>query len=235
MKEHPILFSGAMVRAILEGRKTQTRRVMKDQPPQGSILCYDVLDAYQGKGYFFQRAVKIGADLFHQKRTLLPNKGKPRYKAGDRLWVREIWGVGTRPDPAEGWRDGIEYKADELYLEEHDDLNLYEVTPPDGADLCDYWSGWHPSIHMPRLFSRITLEVTAVRVERVRDISEEDAQAEGCENNVRLIYGNEARPIDYEGLYAVERFENLWDSINAKRGYSWESNPWVWVIEFERE
>ena len=93
---------------------------------------------------------------------------------------------------------------------------------------------WRPSIHMPRWASRITLEVLSVRVERVQDISEEEAKAEGCVNDVKLLYGQMAGPIDYIGLYATERFETLWDSINAKRGYSWDLNPWVWCVDFKR-
>jgi hypothetical protein len=87
---------------------------------------------------------------------------------------------------------------------------------------------------MPKWAARLWLEITGVRVERLQEISEEDAQAEGCLNDVVFEYGYMTGPIDYRGLYAVERFEDLWNSINGKK-HPWESNPWVWVIEFKRK
>lgn len=89
---------------------------------------------------------------------------------------------------------------------------------------------WKPSIHMARWASRITLEITGVRVERLQEISDDDALAEGC---VSTAVVNETKD-DYTGEYANEQYARLWDSLNSKRGYSWESNPWVWVIEFKR-
>ncbi len=189
MKERPILFSGDMVRAILDGRKTQTRRTVNPSW-RGAIV----------KSYCCPYGVP-----------------------GDRLWVQEDWGVGCRPCPINGWVDGIEYRADEAYcIDEHDDLPLNPVKTPDGVDLEDFNSdGWSDAKTMPRWASRITLEITGVRVERVQDISEEDASTEGVEWKNMCDWPHS------------KAFKTLWDSI-AKPGVKWEDNPWVWVIEFRR-
>ena len=103
----------------------------------------------------------------------------------------------------------------------------YDATPE--GDF--FWGKLRPSIHMPRSFSRILVEITSIKVERLQEISEEDAQAEGCVNNVRLA----ANSLDYTGHYARDRFITLWDSINGKNeAHSWQANPWVWVVEFKR-
>jgi len=166
-REHPILFSAAMIRAILAGTKTQTRRVIKPQPSG--------MDDHR-------RYLSVLSDVYQKY-------GRP----GDLLWVRETWG------PCEG---GFCYRADES----------------DGAKPDD--GRWHSARFMPRFASRITLETTDVRVERVRDISEGDAMCEGAEAGLDVT--------------ATDRFARLWDLINAKRGYGWDANPWVWVISFKR-
>jgi hypothetical protein len=177
MKEKPILFSGEMVRAILEGRKSQTRRVVKVR---------GVSDDVAGWLHYMARAVDMECPY-----------GKP----GDRLWVRETW-----------LRDGdvTIYKAD-----------LAKV-------LADSWNGhWRPSIYMPRAASRIALEVIKVRVERVQDISHNDACIEGAPSEPELNdYGT--------GSIYIDWYANLWDKLNAKRGYGWKVNPWVWVVEFKQ-
>lgn len=180
MKEHPILFSSPMVLAIMGGKKTQTRRVMKPQPQDMDE--WSGLNEYTDGRYGFQTAT--GIDYFC-------TYGRP----GDRLWVRETYNGNKEV--------GLAYRA----------------TNPE-LNGCP----WRPSIFMPRWASRITLEIVSVRVERLNDISEEDAMAEGV-----------TRPPYYSAAphYQIW-FRNLWDSINAKRGYSWDSNPWVWVIEFKR-
>lgn len=201
MKERPILFSGEMVKAILDGRKTQTRRVMKPQPIIGEGG--SMVDL--GNGWAVLDGIMAG------------EWNCPYGKPGDRLWVRETWRAGgiyadimkiADLNPAAD--EHIHYRADEQ---------------DSGVDV------WRPSIHMPRWASRITLEVTDIRVERVQDISETDVGAEGIESTLT----------DPNTGNVVERcpgdrwaFAGLWDSINAKRGYSWESNPWVWVVEFKR-
>jgi len=179
MTERPILFNGEMVRSILDGSKTQTRRVMKPQASTfapSPIRCHELDEG----GYGF----------FDEERDYKSPYGKP----GDRLWVRETHYVFSA-----GYKDG------------RDRHIVYRATEPDAP------CGWTPSIHMPRWASRITLEVVSVRVERVQDISEADAASEGT-------------PI-LQGGNRTE-FRMLWDSINAKRGYGWDANPWVWVIEF---
>ena len=177
MSEKPILFSTPMVQAILAGRKTQTRRIVK-----GTALLW------------------LQPEMFSSAFVAMPeNKLSPYGYAGDLLWVRETF----CPD----WADGkVIYKADGGSAKEAG----YKSEPR-----------WRPSIHMPRSASRITLKVVNVRVERVQEISHHDVLAEGG-------------PFGNSGSSDVD-FAVLWNSINAKRGYSWGSNPWVWVVEFEKE
>lgn len=165
MKMRPILFSGEMVRAILEGRKTQTRRVVKPQPAY-------VIDSVWVCPY-----------------------GRP----GDGLWVRETWAPNSQAGVfsyAADWAAGVKHV-----------------------------SRWRPSIHMPRAASRISLEVVGVRVERLREISEADALAEGCADS---------EMVDGVPMWcsAVEKYMDLWEKINGEG--SWAVNPWVWVVEFRR-
>lgn len=218
IKERPILFNAEMVRAILEGRKTQTRRVIEIPKPYqprdrgNGVELGKITSTHPKKG-------KYGLFVSHQHITgesvdLIPCKyGEP----GDCLWVREsiqqvIGGVNAF------------YKADGAIV------NL------------DTWC-WErstlPSIHLPRGLSRITLKIVSVRVERLQDISEEDAKADGTENWSHEAWGDVVGQCDdpyraacYQGHR--KHFQHLWNSINAKRGYSWESNPWVWVIEFKK-
>jgi hypothetical protein len=185
MKEPPILFSAPMVRAILDGRKTQTRRVVKPQPV--NVLFH--------KGQW----IEAPCDLVENETVLHCPYGQP----GDRLWVRETWAHETDFGTFTG---GFVYRAD-------GDKRERECGPTDR---------WRPSIHMPRLVSRITLEITDVRVERIKDISGIDAIAEGIQAVSK--YGSEAD---------VSDFAELWDKINGKK-YPWESNPFVWRIEFKR-
>ena len=205
MKAKPILFSGEMVRAILEGRKTQTRRVVKPQPDSRHCRI-DFED-----GLLKESSLVAGCwDVW--KKTKCPF-GKP----GDLLYVRETW---SYPVPGCEPQRGVSYKAD-------------HVTGNDGPTKIT----WKPSIHMPRSFSRLTLKVTSIRVERLQDITEEDAVTEGCKNDVVLQYDENDKAIDYLGLYARERFDDLWDSSYGKprkdgNDISWSANPWVWVISF---
>lgn len=185
MKERPILFSGEMVRAILDGRKTQTRRVVKPQP---NLLRWCPIQSGRYDGW----------DDEHGNPYPCPY-GVP----GDQLWVRETCLIHCKPRRLEP-KGEVVYKADF----------------PDEATA---EPGWNPSIFMPRWASRIQLEITNIRVERVQNISIPDAVAEG----IRVITDPECPEPD-------ERYRVLWDTINAKRGYSWETNPWVWVIEFKR-
>jgi len=193
MKERPILFSGEMVRALLDGRKTQTRRVIKPQPRD------------------------VHAELArHAKPKEL---GCPHGQPGDLLWVRETW----KPLHSE---NDILYRASHGEITRHlDQDKWFEIDWRKRKD------GWRPSIHMPRWASRITLRVKDVRVERVQEISPEDAMAEGIRHIAR--WGPRGELIQAM-LDAPETFASLWNSINAKRGFGWDANPWVWVVEFEK-
>ncbi len=182
-KERPILFSAPMVRAILEGQKTVTRRVIKTQPGKVSAA---------GLPKFFEHG--------DTGRRIIPKC--PYGKPGDRLWVRETWGY---------WDDGCgtaEESTSVIYKADH------ERPEP---------KRWRPSIHMFRADSRIDLEITAVRAERLQDITQEHAEAELGGFNP---YGRG------QGVPACQRFARLWMDINGAS--SWEENPWVWVVEFKR-
>lgn len=207
MKERPILFSGAMVRALLAGTKTQTRRVVKPQFAADAIPAE--MGATNERGH--QIAGHSGmwwcdAEGNHEKAIRCPY-GQP----GDRLWVRE-----TFSDDWCEYGHPVQYRADgEL-----------------DSDMFDAGVKWRPSIHMPRWASRITLEVTGVRVERLQDISEADARAEGaleCDpvsGREVLLAGASQR-----GSFVLH-YRDIWESINGAG--SWATNPWVWVIEFRR-
>lgn len=209
MKERPILFSGAMVRAILEKRKTQTRRICKIAYHAGEWAA-EALPAADGMPVFWWNGWSGKAISGRAELTLkVYDTGSecPWGKVGDRLWVRETWRE-TEHD--------IEYRAD-----------TRNDGPADGS--ADQESKhWRPSIHMPRTHSRITLEIVSVRVERVQDISEEDVRAEGVEG---LLL--QTRP-DGHYEHVPYTFQHLWNSINTKPEYTWESNPFVWAITFKR-
>ena len=206
VRERPILFSGEMVRAILDGRKTQTRRVVTGR----------VALEWLAPGMFIPEYV-----------ALRENGLSPYGYAGDRLWVRETWTVndyGYSMPPAL-YNATVAYRADGTEIS-------YECP----QDFCDAESErdaaganpdrWRPSIHMPRWASRITLELTDVRVQRVQDITGEDVEAEGVEFPEAEDYTRVAERWD--------PFIALWDSINAKRGYGWDANPWVWALSFQK-
>lgn len=204
MRERPILFSAPMVRAILEGRKTQTRRVVKPQPDW----------VLNGSPYRFN-AKESRRNQDRQYDEILDPYG---YR-GDRLWVRETW---CEESAATGCPDdgGTLYRATDTGWDE------------EGTGL-----RWRPSIFMPRSRSRITLEVMAVRVERLCEISAGDAAAEGVEGNDKYWPVCKPQWLDYltnEYSHSLPRssFRSLWESINGAE--SWEANPWVWVVEFRR-
>jgi hypothetical protein len=150
---------------------------------------------------------------------------------GDRLWVRETWGIGTRPCPARGWVDGVEYRADSIdAVDPEEEIPLHVLDPmPDDAEK---WRGkWRPSIHMPRWASRLTLEVTDVRVQRVQDITKEDAIAEGFEP--APVHGKWAGARDDGGHWSARKpFADAWASIYGAE--SWERGDWCWAVTFKR-
>jgi len=210
-KERPILFSGEMVRAILEGRKTQTRRVIKPQPH--AIIKdwpyvddpHEVVDEQKG------RIKKVFSDD-NMNRFVRPLKC-PYGQPGDRLWVRETFMV----------KDGKSGKPC-LFYKANGPADFYP------GELAYFAATWQPSIHMPRGYSRINLKITGVRVERVQGISYADALAEGVWRP-----GPDADPDQVDREYdAIDQYIRVWNEINTKRGYGWESNPYVWVIELKR-
>jgi hypothetical protein len=241
-KERPILFSGEMVKAILEGRKTQTRRVIKPQP--GDKPSWAAYGPYSGPGgwhWIGENDSGQFADSWPQSPIACP------YSIGDRLWVKETW----RPILSGIKQGGFDYKADD----------------PSASGIG--FIPWKSGRFMPRWASRITLEITAVRPERLQAISEEDAAAEGFEffvgpkESVGCFWNG---PGYWDGFsrhslhggktyHAASRndarcgcnvgqaenltparcaFRHLWDHLNAKRGYLFQANPWVWVISFRK-
>jgi hypothetical protein len=184
VKERPILFSGPMVRAILDGRKTQTRRIVKGSGIW-SVCGEDLGFPWPGQ-----------EDESGEWRSFTCPYGEP----GERLWVREAWArviVGNQ----------IDY--------------LYRADTHTGLEKRDGDQKWKPSIHMPRVACRLMVEITSVRVERLQDISEEDATNEGAQ-----CAGFPA------SLTNRGAFGKLWQSINGPD--SWAANPWVWVVEFRK-
>jgi hypothetical protein len=195
-----------MTRAILEGRKTMTRRVIKPQPQIDNDKMWHWRDCqWMDGGLGFP---KSGVDDYSG------------YKAGDILWVREAWkSVDINTD---GKSIKIQYAADKSIKEcIFSDSDRYRR-------FGDLTRGVRPSISMPREAARIFLKVTDVRVERLRDISGFDCEAEG----IGEPYGCRSDS-DYEFKMRTA-YKDLWNTLDAKRGYSWESNPWVWVISFRR-
>jgi len=189
--EKPIIFSTEIVQAILDNRKTMTRRVIKkdvsnrfDIDVDGSVVAY--IDQATGDSY---NLIDIAP-----------------YQVGDTLWVREAFCE-------------IPYKYEHILIENG------HITVPKIAykvdSKIDYTGIWKPPIHMPKGLARIWLKITNVRIERLRDITFDDCISEGM-----LNYGI------YVNIYAA--FHDFWDKLNAKHGYGWDKNPWVWVIEFER-
>lgn len=207
MKERPMIFNAEMVRAILDGRKTQTRRIMKKQPEPSK--------AREGDFYFpcdkMQSMVHVSD--FIPGNSMIPDaheffsKCCPFGEVGDRIWVRETW-TPASVDAEEG-HYAPDYRATE------------NGQPVDGR--------WRPSIHMPRWASRITLEITGVRVERLNSISQEDAQAEGMKlTGWRPTYSDPDSGGEVWTPY--DNFAQLWESIYGEE--SWQANPWVWAITF---
>ncbi len=203
MKEHPILFSGPMVKAILEGRKTQTRRVLKRQP-QCDHLSYTEADWKHDPTKYEADGDRWRCSLCGDGVWMGNWKGVkcPYGQVGDRLWVRETHCKVCHeclPSPPFCVASKICYRAD------------FTESP------CPDYATWTPSIHMKREYSRITLEITGVKVERIQDISNADIKAEGCE---------------VMGSWPTDNFPMLWNTINFKRGYGWGVNPWCWCLTF---
>lgn len=230
MSDKPILMCGDMVRATLEDRKTNTRRL---NDLMEINKCPDAWTLADAGGPINER--ENFPTIFINDSTGDVVYIKPRWCAGDRLWVRETWNCGE--SAIKGSLGFREYR----HIPKAPLENTRSIYYADGVPYIPKMS-WRPSIHMPRWASRITLEVVTVSVERLQDISASDAIAEGIriEKGSGLIDGEDCYMMTTNSGYmrghagAIAAFHNLWDSINAKRGYGWDVNPYVWVIEFRR-
>lgn len=212
----PILFNTEMVRAILDGRKACTRRILKGAIPFDEKAEYwNVLKKGEWSG-------PICVEYFIKQ-------GSP-YQPGDILYVRETW------ERFECWncegdeRGNCPKEPKKSVLDKACGCYMYRATDEISGD-----AKWHPSIHMPKEAARIWLKVTNVRVERLQDITEDGAEAEGAIDNRGFIHSPEN---EYDRIYtAREHFIGIWDRTIKKSDldiYGWDANPWVWVIEFER-
>jgi hypothetical protein len=213
VKERPVLMHARSVRGILEGRKRQTRRPLKPQPPESYVnpVCREGWWMWhewhpERRGTEYSQAPLVG------------DRRCPYGRAGDRLWVRETWGWDWYDDGnSRAWKRPV-YRADP------------GAQPRDNGTP----TRWRPSIHMPRRASRILLELTEVRVERVQEISEADAIAEGVDpDNATIAAGVEKHLV--RGSIVIDRFARHWDETNAHRleEFGWEANPFVWVLGFD--
>lgn len=226
MRERPIIFSGPLVRALLAGTKTQTRRIapitdLSIRPHDNEIVSWSVRFSKPIKGVLSSHSG--GRLTEEQARRIIASKFCPYGQPGDRLWVREAHAIVPRTAYARS--EGVEQV----------------LRPDDDHDACVFREGWErsrpgrwrPSIHMPRWAGRILLEITGVRVERLQDISEADAEAEGIAPQPHHAgrWLSEHRPaISFPSPVAA--FSDLWESINGPG--SWDANPWVWAVEFRR-
>lgn len=210
----PILFNTEMVRAILDGRKTCTRRILKHDVE--SIL----------NSPYHKKHPEV------EDRQIISKLCQPPYQPGDILYVRETfawspcWDCGLDTEPG-----GCRHQTDKIYKEKEYGCYMYRASCEDN----EYPSAdtWHPSIHMPKEVARIFLKVKAVRVERLQEISEDGAKAEGANFKNGKNVGFEEKM----NRTAIERFTEIWNSTIKKSDldrYGWDANPWVWVIEFER-
>lgn len=215
MRSTPIIFSTSMVRAILDGRKTQTRRCIA----QGHVACDSArlqdLDfgspsvRVDASTIWERNDVYLHVPHMHQNST---HRVFPRVQSGDILWVRESFWRAKNSNMIANVADGFPD----------------EWSPTDAKK--------HPSIHMPKSIARIWLRVTRVRLERLQDITECDAEAEGVKYSRCIGLSACGGPCDdcYGPFSARDAFHSLWDSLNATRGYGWQSNPWVVVIDFKQ-
>ncbi|MEX5490663.1 hypothetical protein ABFV43_17755 [Pseudomonas fulva] len=248
-KERPILFSAPMVRAILEGRKTVTRRPIKPSM-RGFDVSFELHQQDDGSWRPMHTFDESCMDAQGTEHPVICPFGKP----GDRLWVRETWGVISHDFDQQG--NAVDWEPDrpaQAIREMRFGRGYYSGHVVYAADGPCEWAGdedgggdprsaWKPSIHMPRVASRILLEITDVRVERLQGISESQALAEGIvgvdfrpDDGFPICRGYMVGPDDGSSpleTHASKVFAGLWRSINGPE--SWDANPWVWVVEFKR-
>jgi hypothetical protein len=233
----PILFSTPMVQAILAGRKSMTRRIVNkdisnqfDLEADGkTIVAY--IDQETGDSYDPTKVARI--------------------QVGDILWVRETWRIGAWDYDRKAIC--VDYKAmgliattEWVHIDDRDQMDKYIIQSREDAKAAGlefdnygeyHWKygcspcRWRPSIFMPKSAARIWLKVTDVRCERLHDITPHDAWLEGCRVGNSFVWESHIQELKQ---ICRDMFVNLWDHLNAKRGYGWDSNPWVWVYTFER-
>lgn len=213
-KEKPIIFSSEMVRAILDGRKTQTRRVIRPQPR-------DMKDQQVWPNDDGNWSYWIDGSVWRNFKC-------PYGQPGDKLWVREGWKTSSMSHrtPTNAPEEVVYCVSYRTGYGRFPHCKTIRMDKPVNNAWQKNRDGWRPSIHMPRWASRITLEVVSVKVERVQEISHEDALAEGIDKD---------SPYNDYGTGSIYRdtFAALWDKINAKRGFGWDVNPWCWRVEFK--
>ena len=225
MKEHPILFSAPMIKAILAGQKTVTRRVCKVQPIEDDGL-WNVFYPWGEGGHGIYKTESEMRDEFDR----LMFAHNPYGTVGDRLWVRETWRTDTREGDC---CSGIRFRADDAFVEiknSREGADLWVEAHDNGKHGVD----WRPSIFMRPWMCRIRLEITDVRIEQLQSITEEQAKAEGAAHRISPggdlagAFDGIDTPIGYRN-----HFRDLWDGINGKKA-PWKDNPWVWVVAFKR-
>ena len=243
MTDRPIIFSAPMVKALLEGRKTQTRRILNPQPQ------WDEADPPFAAGW---RVDKLGlsrwSDRPEFRAHLLP---LARFEVGDRLWVRET----CRAEELSSGEDGVRYRADDGWIgcpwrQETVDrwFKMRSYNSKRNGPVFDGKGPYIPSIHMPRWASRLTLMVTDVRVQRLQDICNPDAAAEGLYDEIWEVEDRDHGDMEHvDGWSSCERhafkhgvggsaregFEILWDSLHSDEGKRWQDNPWIVAVSFD--
>lgn len=224
MKERGILFSGQMVKAILGGRKTQTRRIVKLPKSKNLEYRFDGARKDGGENSPFRAGEYLHIPFRHVDEDWSHGTSErlfcPYGEPSDRLWVKETfqtvaWGKVVKPEKIRAWIEANNFSNGVVYYR---------------AGGVDYDHIWRPSIFMPRWASRITLEITNIRVERLQEISEGDAIAEGVETIMGGFYKNYGGGEIAGVADATTSYMTLWDSING----NWNANPWVWIIDFKK-
>jgi len=231
MKERPILFNGEMVRAVLDGRKTQTRRLMKPQPRPGVRGDGTLIETHPGQlsaPYSVWESKNGGTIPLTEDCFYRTYRACPYGQMGDRLWVRETFYQGVSSCIDENGDALASRTRDVRYVEEED-----------RRPTCGNTWQKRPSIHMPRWASRILLEITDIRVERVQDTSYDDMTAEGVDTSgpvcgeILMLMTHTDNMDDAQSVMHRDCWADLWDTINEEKGFGWDVNPWVWVVEFK--